>query len=199
MLIHTKLGDLIVEESGYTRENYPGFVISLVRDNKRLEMAMVEVDQTENDPVLKVHVWNQKDDDPVFDLAVSKDELDHSPWLDNTRLEMLTAIIEKFEDILDAHSIVLENSDKAQDPDASTIYGLDFGYLCDQLDAVFEEYHFSDSHPLDATAELLGKLRPAIIGIFDGFLAERNIQLIFDREAFLDDVIKTLCNYSLLK
>lgn len=75
--IKTSLGDLVVEQSGYTQENYPGFIVSLQRPNgEKVEAVLVEVDQSNQDekPTLKVHVWNRKDDEPVYDYEDQFDE-----------------------------------------------------------------------------------------------------------------------------
>ncbi len=78
--METALGQLEIQESGYTAENYPGYVVSLVRNGKRFDFAMIEVDQTDSkeEPLLKAHVWDDKNEDPVFDLALSASQLDAS-------------------------------------------------------------------------------------------------------------------------
>lgn len=44
-------------------------------------------------------------------------------------MELVATIIEVFEDFLDEKGIVINNPDKADAPDASNIYGMDFGYM----------------------------------------------------------------------
>lgn len=50
------------------------------------------------------------------------------------RLTHLSLIIELFEDFLDEKGIVIPNDEKDQDPDASNIYGTDYGNLESRLD-----------------------------------------------------------------
>jgi hypothetical protein len=76
----TGIGTLEVDASGYDGCGYPGYVISLSRNGKKHEAVMVEVDETEDEPRLKVHVWNCTDEDPVFDLAMTAEELDNSQF-----------------------------------------------------------------------------------------------------------------------
>lgn len=45
-------------------------------------------------------------------------------------LELVATIIEVFEDFLDEKGIVIDNPDKAGDPTASNIWGMDFAWLC---------------------------------------------------------------------
>lgn len=45
------------------------------------------------------------------------------------RLELIGQIIDIFEDFLDKKGITIPNEDKAEDPDAANIYGMDFGHL----------------------------------------------------------------------
>jgi hypothetical protein len=66
------------------------------------------------------------DDEPV---RQARDE--HS-----ARLEMLCDIIEVFEDFLDEKGIVIPNDEKDQDPDASNIYGTDYGNLESRLESL---------------------------------------------------------------
>ena len=73
--IKTKLGTLYVEP----RENneYPGFLLGLERNGVRYEFAWLEVDQydPEDEPLLKIHAFNAKDDDPAFNLNINEAEL----------------------------------------------------------------------------------------------------------------------------
>lgn len=55
--------------------------------------------------------------------------MDHS-----TRLEMLACIIERFEDFLEKRGIDIPNPEKAEDPNASLIYGTDFGELSGNIE-----------------------------------------------------------------
>ena len=66
------------------------------------------------------------DDEPV---KQTRDE--HS-----ARLEMLCDIIEVFEDFLDEKGIIIPNDEKTQDPDASNIYGTDYGNLESRLESL---------------------------------------------------------------
>lgn len=56
------------------------------------------------------------------------------------RLEVLTDIIEAFEDFLDDKGIVINNPEKEQSDTASNIYGTDFGELSDSVEAVLIRY-----------------------------------------------------------
>lgn len=47
--------------------------------------------------------------------------------------EFVGCIIEKFEDFLDERGIDVPNDEKIEDPDASTIYGTDYGKLEDTI------------------------------------------------------------------
>ena len=71
--METKLGRIVVHESGFTEEGYPGYFISLVNfDDKVLAETLFEVDQTEA-PTCKVHVWDCSKDEPVFSFAAAED------------------------------------------------------------------------------------------------------------------------------
>ena len=50
------------------------------------------------------------------------------------KLEFLNSIIEVFETFLDEKGIIIDNPDKAQDPNASNIYGCDYGDLESELE-----------------------------------------------------------------
>lgn len=50
------------------------------------------------------------------------------------RLKTLSLFIELFEDFLDRRGISVPNDEKEQDPDASTIYGTDYGELESNLE-----------------------------------------------------------------
>ena len=61
--------------------------------------------------------------------------------MDNSkRLEIICEFIEAFEDFLDARGINVPNEEKAETPDASTIYGTDYGELSSQIEALLIRY-----------------------------------------------------------
>lgn len=72
--LQTKLGEITVEESGYTEEGYPGFVVSLLYNNRELASVLFEVDETENVPECKVHVWDTATEEPICSFRGSKSE-----------------------------------------------------------------------------------------------------------------------------
>ena len=76
MEVKTKLGTLkaLVVKS----DDYPGITITLNREGKELEFAWVEVDQSEwnENPVLKIHVYNAVDDEPSFNLDQTENDID---------------------------------------------------------------------------------------------------------------------------
>lgn len=77
--LETELGTLVVEQSGYTEEGYPGFTISLLNyEFKEIAAALLEVDETETTPEVKVHVWDSTHDEPVCDMrgCVDDDKLE---------------------------------------------------------------------------------------------------------------------------
>lgn len=71
-------------------------------------------------------------------VSLRLNEQEDTPRDDSNRerLETLAAIIEVFEDFLDEKGVVIPNSEKAQDPDASNIYGTDYGNLSDNLESL---------------------------------------------------------------
>lgn len=74
--VKTKLGTLRASADGDV--NYPGIMIYLVRDDgMRILYAWVEVDETEAEPVLKVHAFNSYDDEPEFDLDQTADDINN--------------------------------------------------------------------------------------------------------------------------
>lgn len=76
----TKIGNLEVCNSGYSREGYPGFVVSLYsKTGEELASVLFEVDQTE-DPVCKIHIWDTTSDDPICSM--------HSISLSDESLEL---------------------------------------------------------------------------------------------------------------
>ena len=56
------------------------------------------------------------------------------------RLETICDFIEVFEEFLDEKGIVIPNDEKEQDPDASNIYGTDYGILSDMLEPLLIRY-----------------------------------------------------------
>ncbi|MBP5463023.1 MAG: hypothetical protein J6Y20_13015 [Lachnospiraceae bacterium] len=71
--ISTKLGNLYVVMRN--DKEYPGIMIGLERRGIRYEFAWLEVDQSDEDekPIMKVHVFDTRNDDPVFDLNISEE------------------------------------------------------------------------------------------------------------------------------
>lgn len=64
-----------------------------------------------------------------------RDEVPARKVMDNSeRLETICEFIEAFEDFLDEKGIVIPNDEKDQDPDASNIYGTDYGNLESRLE-----------------------------------------------------------------
>ena len=74
--METKLGTIQIKESGFTEEGYPGFIFSVERDGKCVDIALLEVDETEEEPVCKIHVWAPGHEDPVFDQELNAKMLD---------------------------------------------------------------------------------------------------------------------------
>lgn len=84
---------------------------------------------------IKKDLYRDSEEKPSM---VSADiQTDHS-----ARLEFLSTIVEVFEDFLDRRGIVIPNEDKAEDPDASNIYGMDFAELSDGVEEVLIKYGF---------------------------------------------------------
>ena len=75
MKIETKLGAL--EAAIIDSNEYPGISIGLWYNGRFIEYGWIEVDQTEfaTEPVLKVHVFNSTEDEPVFDLDQTEDDI----------------------------------------------------------------------------------------------------------------------------
>ena len=71
--ISTKLGNLY--EKPINDFNYPGIMIGLERNGLRYEFAWLEVDQSDENekPIMKVHAFDTRSDDPVFDLNISEE------------------------------------------------------------------------------------------------------------------------------
>lgn len=57
--------------------------------------------------------------------------------MDNTqRMELICSICEVFEKFLDKRGIILQNADKAEDPNATNLYGMDFAEVYDNVEAI---------------------------------------------------------------
>ena len=56
--LETSLGTLSVEKSGFTLEGYPGYAVTLKKDGMEV-CVLLEVDETEDPPVCKVHIWDR--------------------------------------------------------------------------------------------------------------------------------------------
>lgn len=70
-----------------------------------------------------------------------RDEVPARKVMDNSeRLETICEFIEAFEDFLDEKGIVIPNDEKEQDPDASNIYGTDYGNLESRLESLLIRY-----------------------------------------------------------
>ena len=54
---------------------YPGIQIGLHRNREWLEFAWVEVDCSEETPVLKIHGYNATKDEPVFDIRETAENI----------------------------------------------------------------------------------------------------------------------------
>ena len=60
------------------------------------------------------------------------------------RMELIGQLIDVFEDFLDGKGIVIPNSEKEQDPDAANIYGTDYGWIMDELEAALVNWELID-------------------------------------------------------
>lgn len=65
---------------------------------------------------------------------VGEKELTHDAH--SERLTLLSMFIEVFEEFLEERGIDVPNSEKDDDPDASTIYGSDYGELSDRIESL---------------------------------------------------------------
>lgn len=76
--IETTLGTIQIKKSGFTAEGYPGFVFSINRKGKCVDIALLEVDESDPDeePVVKIHVWSPGHEDPVFDQWLTAKQID---------------------------------------------------------------------------------------------------------------------------
>lgn len=66
-----KSGAIEVTESGYSKEGYPGYFVSLKnKSGDTMAEVLFEVDEhTEDKPVCKIHIWDSKHEDPVFNFS----------------------------------------------------------------------------------------------------------------------------------
>lgn len=53
---------------------------------------------------------------------------------------LITDILEAFESFLDEKGIDVPNAEKDDDPEASIIYGSDYGDLCDEIESILKSY-----------------------------------------------------------
>ena len=76
--MQTKIGKIMIKKSGFTAEGYPGFVFSINHNGKCVDIALLEVDESDPDeePVVKVHVWAPGHEDPVFDQLLNAKQID---------------------------------------------------------------------------------------------------------------------------
>jgi len=78
MEIETKLGKILVTQSGWTNEGYPGYLISLKNnEGKPLAEVLFEVDENDSWPRCKIHIWDSTHEDPIYDFVgvAGKDEM----------------------------------------------------------------------------------------------------------------------------
>lgn len=76
-LVHTPLGDIVAIPS--PDQNYPGAYLAIRRGDRTVGLALIEVDNTEEDnPELCVHVWSAEDPwgDVLFSVRSSKETAD---------------------------------------------------------------------------------------------------------------------------
>jgi hypothetical protein len=66
--INTKLGELTIEKSGWSESGYPGFYISLKKNNTTTAEVLFEVDENDELPECKIHIWDSTKEDPIKDL-----------------------------------------------------------------------------------------------------------------------------------
>ena len=78
--IETTLGTIQIKKSGFTAEGYPGFIFSIERNGRCVDIALLEVDENTYEdmpePTLKIHVWGPGHEDPVFDQYLSAKRID---------------------------------------------------------------------------------------------------------------------------
>ena len=114
-------------------------------------------DAVEKEPSIPYPTWREvieslrdnPDQEPIDiikeyhpDLSVRMNEDDDPPTksADQVRLETIGSFIEAFEDFLDEKGIVIPNDEKDDDPDASNIYGTDYGILSDRIEELLTRY-----------------------------------------------------------
>ena len=74
MEIETKLGTL--KTRLINSKHYPGISFGLKTANDFIEFGFIEVDQNPYDePTLKVHIYNTTDEEPVFDLVQTAEDI----------------------------------------------------------------------------------------------------------------------------
>lgn len=75
MEIETKLGTL--KTRLIQSKDYPGISVGLKTANDFIELAWVEVDQSKwtVKPVLKIHVYDSVNDEPVFNLDQTEEDI----------------------------------------------------------------------------------------------------------------------------
>ena len=59
---------------------------------------------------------------------------------DSRPIGLIVDILEAFESFLEEKGIDVPNTEKDDDPEASTIYGSDYGNLCDEIEAILKSY-----------------------------------------------------------
>ena len=64
--LDTSLGEIIAKS--VNSKDYPGIYVSLMKDGETLAEVMLEVDQSEEESVCKIHVWDTTNDEPICDL-----------------------------------------------------------------------------------------------------------------------------------
>ena len=76
--METTMGTIQIKKSGFTAEGYPGFIFSINRNGKCTDIALLEVDESNEDeePVVKVHVWGPHHEEPVFDQYLTGKQID---------------------------------------------------------------------------------------------------------------------------
>ena len=76
--METTMGTIQIKKSGFTAEGYPGFIFSINRGGKCTDIALLEVDESDPDeePVVKVHVWGPRHEEPIFAQYLSGKQID---------------------------------------------------------------------------------------------------------------------------
>jgi len=66
--IETSLGEITVSKSSDIKD-YPGYYVTLKnKEGKALAEVLFEVDETDEAPECKVHVWDTTSDEPICDF-----------------------------------------------------------------------------------------------------------------------------------